>query len=301
MRQTGSSPSTRGQRAALAATATGTLLAAVKIVGGVLGHSYALIADGIESLLDIFSSLVVWGGLRIASRPPDDDHPWGHGKAEALAALAVSLTLLLAAAGLAVQSVREILTPHHAPAPFTLAVLAAVVVVKELLFAWISRVARTLGSTALAADAWHHRSDSLTSAAAFVGICLALLGGRGWESLDDWAALFACGVIAWNGVRLARLAVADVMDAAAPVDLERRIRATARAVAGVLDVDKCFARKSGTGWLVDLHVVVDGRLPVVDGHRIGHDVKRALRASPLGILDVLVHIEPGASSGEVPP
>ena len=284
---------TRGRRAALVATAAGTLLAAIKIGGGVLGNSYALIADGIESLLDIFSSLVVWGGLRIAALPPDDNHPYGHGKAEALATLAVSLTLLLVALALALQSVREILTPHHAPAPFTLAVLAGVVIVKETLFAWVSRIARALGSTSLEADAWHHRSDSLTSAAAFVGICLALLGGEGWESLDDWAALFACGVIGYNGVRLARMAVADVMDAAAPTDLERGIRETARGVRGVLDVDKCFARKSGPGWLVDLHVVVDGRLPVTEGHRIGHEVQRALRASKLGILDVLVHIEPG--------
>jgi cation diffusion facilitator family transporter len=283
----------RGRRAALVATASGTLLAAIKIGAGLVGNSYALVADGIESLLDIFSSLVVWGGLRIAARPPDASHPYGHGKAEALAALAVSLTLLLAGLGLAVQSVREIVTPHHAPAPFTLAVLAGVVVIKESLFAWVGRIGRSLSSTALEAEAWHHRSDALTSAAAFVGICLALLGGPGWESLDDWAALFACCVIGYNGVRLARTAVADVMDAAAPAALERGIRDTARGVGGVVDVDKCFARKSGSGWLVDLHVVVDGRLPVSEGHRIGHDVQHALRASKLGILDVLVHVEPG--------
>ncbi len=285
--------SARGRRATLWAVVLGTGLATVKIGAGVLGNSYALIADGIESLLDIFSSLVVWGGLRIAAIPPDQNHPYGHGKAEALAALAVSLTLLLAAAALAVQSVREILTPHHAPAPFTLAVLAAVVLVKEALFAWISRLGRAIRSTALAADAWHHRSDALTSAVAFVGICLALVLGEGWESMDDWAALVACGIIGFNGVRLARLAVADVMDAAASPELERGIRDTARGVPGVLDVDKCFARKSGLGWLVDLHVVVDGRLPVTEGHRIGHEVQRALRASALGVLDVLVHIEPG--------
>ncbi len=283
----------RGRRAALVATAAGTLLAAVKIAGGLLGNSYALIADGVESFLDIFSSLVVWGGLRIAALPPDDNHPYGHGKAEALAALAVSLTLLLVALGLAVESVREIVTPQHAPAPFTLAVLAAVVLVKQALFAWVSRIARALRSTALEADAWHHRSDALTSAAAFVGICLALVGGKGWESLDDWAALFACGVIGYNGVRLARRAVADVMDAAAPAEVESGIRETARRVAGVRDIDKCFARRSGPGWLVDLHVVVDGRLPVTEGHRIGHAVKHALRESDLGILDVLVHVEPG--------
>jgi cation diffusion facilitator family transporter len=283
----------RGRRAALVATASGTLLAAVKIGAGLAGNSYALIADGVESFLDIFSSLVVWGGLRIAARPPDDNHPYGHGKAEALAGLAVALTLLLVAVALAVQSVREILTPHHAPAPFTLAVLAGVVLVKETLFAWVSRIARELRSTALEADAWHHRSDSLTSAAAFLGISLALAGGKGWESLDDWAALFACAVIGFNGVRLARLAVADVMDTAAPAEVESGIRETARRVPGVLDVDKCFARKSGPGWLVDLHVVVDGKLPVTEGHRIGHAVQRALRESNLGILDVLVHVEPG--------
>jgi cation diffusion facilitator family transporter len=283
----------RGRRAALVATASGTLLAAVKIGAGLAGNSYALIADGVESFLDIFSSLVVWGGLRIAARPPDDNHPYGHGKAEALAGLAVALTLLFVAVALAVQSVREILTPHHAPAPFTLAVLAGVVLVKETLFAWVSRIARELRSTALQADAWHHRSDSLTSAAAFIGISLALAGGKGWESLDDWAALFACAVIGFNGVRLARLAVADVMDAAAPAEVESGIRETARRVPGVLDVDKCFARKSGPGWLVDLHVVVDGKLPVAEGHRIGHAVQRALRESNLGILDVLVHVEPG--------
>lgn len=283
-----------GMRATLVAVALSTVLAGAKIASGIAGNSYALIADGIESLLDIFSSLVVWGGLRIAMIPPDENHPWGHGKAESLAALVVALTLLLAAAGLAVQSTREIVTPHHAPAPFTLAVLVIVVTTKELLFVRMSRLGRKLQMTSLRADAWHHRSDALTSLAAFAGICVALLGGEGWESADDWAALFACGVIAFNGVGLARAAASEVMDLAAPAELEQKIREVARAVPGVADVDKCLARKSGPSWLVDIHIVVDGALTVCEGHAIGHRVKSALLRSELGVLDALVHVEPHA-------
>jgi cation diffusion facilitator family transporter len=281
-----------GIRATLQTVFVSTLLAIVKIAAGWIGHSYALIADGIESLLDIVSSLVVWGGLRIAARPPDRNHPYGHGKAESLAAMVVAIGLLAAAVGLTIQSVREIVTPHHAPAPFTLAVLLAVVVIKELLYRRLSRVGRATSSTSLRVDAWHHRSDALTSAAAFVGISIALLGGEGYESADDWAALIACGIIGWNGVRLLRYSAAEVMDVAAPETLERAIRTTADRIAGVERIEKCTARKSGPGWLVDIHVEVDGRLSVVEGHAIGHRVKAALCSSSLAISDVLVHIEP---------
>jgi len=284
--------SAKGIRAALLAVMASTLLAIVKIVSGVVGHSYALIADGIESMLDIISSLVVIGGLRIAARPADENHPYGHGKAESMSAMVVALCLLAAALGLAVQCVREILTPHHAPAPFTLVVLVLVVAVKELLYARLSRVGRALESTSVRVDAWHHRSDALTSTAAFVGISIALLGGEGYESADDWAALFACGIIAFNGARMMRTAASEVMDQAAPPEVEQRIRRTASGVAGVIDVDKCLARKSGPAWLVDIHVEVDARLTVAEGHAIAHRVKDALLAENLGILDVLVHIEP---------
>jgi len=232
-----------------------TILAIVKIGAGWIGHSYALIADGVESILDIFSSLVVWGGLRIASIPPDRNHPYGHGKAESLAAMVVASGLLAAALGIAVQSVREIITPHRGPAPFTLVVLLLVVAVKEALFRRLLSVSRETESSALQADAWHHRSDALTSAAAFVGISVALLGGEGYASADDWAALLACGIIAFNGARMLRI-------------------------------------KSGPGWLVDIHVEIDGSLSVDEGHAISHRVKARLCSSDLRILDVLVHIEP---------
>src|SRR5437762_9170736 len=201
-------------RIALLGLLINVVLASVKIVAGVIGHAYVLIADGIESALDIAGSLVIWGGLRFAARPPDETHPYGHGKAEPIAAVVVAFGVLAAAAGLAIESVREILTPHHGPAPFTLAILIVVIVVKEFLFRYVNRIGRHVESTAVQTDAWHHRSDALTSAAAFIGISIALIGGEGWQSADDWAALFACAVIAANGYRLLKPALSEIMDTA---------------------------------------------------------------------------------------
>lgn len=281
-----------GSRAALVGVAVNALLATLKIVAGVLGHSYALIADGVESATDILSSLVVWGGMRIAAAPPDADHPYGHGRAESLAALVVALLLFAAAIGIAVESIREIRTPHLAPAPFTLAVLLGVIVVKEVLFRWVLGRAASIDSTAVRGDALHHRADALTSAAAFVGISVALLAGPGYESADDWAALLACGVIAWNGARLLRTAVGELMDEGPPLALEADVRRAAGAVAGVVALEKVRIRKSGIASLVDIHVEVDGDISVRRGHEIAHAVKDALLAANLGIVDVLVHVEP---------
>lgn len=282
----------RGERATLLGIVASTVLAAIKVFAGILGHSYALIADGVESLLDIISSMVVLGGLRLAAQPADEQYPWGYGKAEPLAGLAVASALLAAAAGIAFQSVREILTPHHAPAPFTLGVLIAVVVTKEIMFRALSRTGAAIGSRAMQTDAWHHRSDSLTSIAAFLGISIALYKGEGFESADDWAALFAAGVIAFNGIRLFRSAWSDILDAAPEPELVDAIRSLALAVPGVIAIDKCRVRRSGLGCFVDIHVVVSGDLTVMTGHRIAHDVKDALLVSDHAVLDVTVHIEP---------
>jgi cation diffusion facilitator family transporter len=268
------------------------VLALVKVLSGMLGNSYALIADGIESTLDILGSLLVWGGLHISSAPPDSDHPYGHGKAEPLAALVVALTLVGAAIALAIESVREILIPHHAPAPFTLVVLIGVVVVKETLYRTVFKVGEAIGSTAVKGDAWHHRSDALTSACAFVGITVGLIMGKGYESADDWATLAACMIIAYNGYRIFRPALAEMMDAAPHPEIEARIRGIAGKVSGVQGLDKCLVRKSGLVYFVDLHVLVEGQLTVQDGHGIGHRVKDELKNSGLPIADVLVHLEP---------
>jgi cation diffusion facilitator family transporter len=289
-----------GSRATIQTVFVSTFLAIVKILAGSIGNSYALIADGIESVLDIVGSLVVWGGLRIAARPADGNHPYGHGKAESLAAMVVSLGLLAAALALAVQSVREILTPHHGPAAFTLAVLVLVVITKELLFRRLARIGLSTASTALQVDAWHHRSDALTSAAAFVGISVALVGGAGYETADDWAALAACGVIGWNGIRLLRVSIREVMDAAAPETFLQTTRSIAAEVSGVLAIEKCIARKSGPGWFIEIHVEVDGMLPIVEGHAIGHRVKDRLCTANMAVLDVLVHVEPAPRGGTEP-
>jgi cation diffusion facilitator family transporter len=281
-----------GARIALLGLVINVVLASVKIVAGVVGHAYVLIADGIESALDVGGSIVIWGGLTVAARPPDRTHPYGHGKAEPIAALVVAICVLAAAIGLAIESIREILTPHHGPAPFTLAILVVVIVIKEFLFRYVNRIGRDLESTAVQTDAWHHRSDALTSAAAFIGISVALIGGERWQSADDWAALFACAVIAANGVRLALPAFQEIMDTAPAGKIVGSILAVASSVPGVVEVEKCYARKMGLDYYVDLHVGVDGNISVHEGHEIAHRVKAAIQQSDSRIADVLVHIEP---------
>jgi cation diffusion facilitator family transporter len=281
-----------GLRLSRLALVINAFLAGVKIAAGVLGNSYVLIADGIESTADIFSSVVVWGGLRVAVIPADENHPFGHGKAESVASVFVSLLLLGAALLIAIQSVHEILTPHRSPAWFTLPVLFAVIVIKETLFRLAFRAGSSLESTALKSDAWHHRSDALTSAAAFVGISIALIGGPGYESADDWAALIACGIITWNGLRLLRVALDEVMDAAVSPEVVAGVRKLAADVAGVIAIEKCRIRKSGLHLAVDIHVVVGGGLTVRRGHDIAHQVKDRLLQSQFRINDVTVHIEP---------
>lgn len=268
------------------------ILAAVKIISGILGNSYALIADGVESMMDIVSSLAVLGSLRMAAQPPNERFPYGYGKIEPLASLVVAVALFAAAVGIAIQSVREILIPHHMPASFTLAVLVGVVIAKEVMFRFLNRTGVDVGSTAVQADAWHHRSDALTSLAAFIGISVAVIGGEGYESADDWAALFACLMILYNGFRLLRTGLKDVMDAAVPLELEQQIRMAGAEVLGVQAIEKCRVRKSGLMHFVDIHVVVDGEVTVSRGHEIAHDVKDALLKEDLNILDVVVHIEP---------
>jgi cation diffusion facilitator family transporter len=281
-------------RLVLRGIALNALLAAVKLAGGVFGHTYALIADAAESMLDILSSTLVWAGFRVAAQPPDANHPYGHGKAEPLAGLAVALTIFGMAGWVASHAVHEIITPHQGPAWWTLVVLAGVIVTKTWFSRRMSMAGEEVGSTALGIEALHHWSDAMTSAAAFVGICIALWGGKGWETADDWAALFACVLIAFNGFGMFTKALGDVMDTAVSKNFENGVRSLALAVPGVQALDKVRMRKSGLSHLVDIQVRVDGRLTVREGHDIAHAVKDALIASTAhGITDVTVHIEPG--------
>jgi cation diffusion facilitator family transporter len=282
----------RGVRTVLVGLSSNVLLAVMKIVTGILGNSYALLADGIESTLDIFSSVVVLGGIKISAMPADENHPYGHGKAESLAAMTVSLVLLMAGIGIAVKSVLEIMQPHHTPAFFTLIVLVGVIVIKEILFRFLFSIGESVDSLSLKTEAWHHRSDALTSTAAFIGISIAIIGGKGYERADDWAALAASGIIIFNGINMLIYAVREIMDYAPNPETEETIRSIAGRIQGVAAIEKCRVRKSGLNLFVDIHVEVNGQMQVHKAHAIAHEVKDALMTSSLGIADVLVHIEP---------
>lgn len=282
----------QGVRAAQIGLAVNVVLVLVKLISGIVGHSYALVADAIESSTDIFSSLIVWGGLQVAARPADESHPYGHGKAESLAAGAVAVMLLGAAIGIGVTAIREIVTPHHAPMPFTLIVVAGVVILKETLFRTVLKVGDTIESTSVKTDAWHHRSDALTSLAAFVGISLALWGGPGWESADDWAALLASFIIAFNGVRFLMIAVHELMDRVPSDAIVKQVVVAAHSVPGVLATEKERVRKFGVDYLVDLHVQADPELTLHEAHVLSGKVKAAILTAVPAAVEVLIHMEP---------
>lgn len=282
----------RGIRWAQAGLLTNAVLVLVKFIAGIVGHANALVADAVESSADIFSSLIVWMGLSIAARPADEDHPYGHGKAEPIAAAVVSLMLLAAAVGISVLAIREILTPHHLPAPFTLFVAAGVIIIKEILYRRVSRVGKEVGSSVVAADAWHHRSDAISSLAAFVGISIALIGGPGWEAADDWAALVAAILVAVNGVRTLRPAISGLMDEAPDRTVKERAVQAASEVAGVRSVENLNVRSSGLGFYVDLHVKADPTISLEEAHEIAATVKYAILDAIPNVVNVLVHMEP---------
>ena len=267
-------------------------LAAGKVAAGIIGHSQALVADGVESAADLVSSLVVWRGVTVAAAPADKEHPYGHGKAEPLAAAVVASVLMAAAVLIVIGAVRDILRPHLVPAPFTLVVLVVVVVIKEVLFRFVHRTGAELESSALSAEAWHHRSDAITSFFAFVGISIALIGGKGYESADDYAAILAAGVIAYNGWRLFRPAMDELMDVAPDREFVEKIRSIAAQTPEVVAVEKCLVRKSGNEYLVDMHIEVRPEMTVDRAHGVAHQVKDEIRRQVPAVRDVLVHVEP---------
>ena len=282
----------RSLRVTLIGLVINALLTTAKFTAGILGHSHALIADAVESLADIFSSIIVWRALVIAAEPEDEDHPYGHGKAEPLAAATVSTMLVAAGAWIAVHAFRAIAHPHPAPAPFTLIVLIGVICIKEGLFRFVLREAISVESSAVQTDAWHHRSDVITSFAAAIGISVALLGGKGYEAADEFAAIVAAAIIVWNAWRLLRPAVNELMDRSPSRELTERIRQIAEYVRGVEQVEKCFVRKMGYHFYADMHVEVNPQMTVQQSHDIAHEVKDNIRSQIPRVRDVLVHIEP---------
>lgn len=282
----------KAKKTALVSLLTNILMASVKGAAGILGHSDALIADAIESCADIFSSLLVLIGIQYASKPADEDHPYGHGKAEPLVTFAVVGFLLVSATIIAVESVRHLTEKQEQPAFFTLYVLAAIILIKELSYQYVYRKGQQTNSSSLKADAWHHRSDALSSLIAFLGILATFVLGKGFEKADDWAALLASFFIVYNAYRIFRPALGEIMDEHTHHDLIDQIHLSAAEVPGVVGIEKCWARKNGMTYVVDLHLELDGNLSVIEGHAISHALKDHLMLAFPYLTDILIHIEP---------
>ena len=267
-------------------------LALIKGIAGFFGNSYALIADAIESTTDIFSSILVLFGLKYANKPADKNHPYGHGKIEPLVTFLLVGFLVISATIIAHESIQNIRNPHALPEKWTLIVLALIIAWKELSFRIVIQKSKETNSSSLKADAWHHRSDAITSIAAFIGISMALMLGKGYESADDWAALFASGFILYNSYLIFRPALGEIMDEHFYDDLVEDIRRISLTVDGIIATEKCFIRKVGMIYHVDLHAKVNGSISVTDGHNLAHQLKDTLRAEIPQLGHVLIHIEP---------
>lgn len=268
------------------------VLALIKGVAGYFGNSYALIADAIESTTDIFSSLLVLFGLKYSNRPADKSHPYGHGRAEPLVTFIVVGFLIASASVIAYESIQNIRTPHELPQGYTLFILGAIIIWKEISFQFVMKKAKVTNSSSLRADAWHHRSDAITSVAAFIGISIALFMGKGFEAADDWAALLASAFILYNSYRIFRPALGEIMDEHLYDDLVSEIREVSLTVEGVIGTEKCFIRKAGMKFHADLHLTVDGNISVKQGHEIAHTLKDTLIKEIPELGYVLIHIEP---------
>lgn len=267
-------------------------------MAGFFGNSYALIADAIESTTDIFSSILVLIGLKYSSKPPDKNHPYGHGRIEPLTTFLVVGFLITSATIIAYESILHIGTPHDLPEPYTLLILGAIILWKEISYRLVLKKSVETKSSSLRADAWHHRSDAITSMAAFVGISIALYFGKGYESADDWAALFASGFILYNSYLIFRPALGEILDEHVYDDLVEEIRTIALQVNGIIATEKCFIRKTGMKYQVDLHAIVDGLLTVKEGHAIAHRLKDTLREQLPQLGHVLIHVEPNGNSNK---
>jgi cation diffusion facilitator family transporter len=284
--------SNKGLKSTFVGIVVSAILAVIKALGGIFGNSYALIADAIESTADIFTSTMLWLGLKWASKPADEDHPYGHGKAEALIAIGIAAALSIAAFVIGKESIHNIMTPHQSPEGYTLIILLVVIATKEILYRYVMKTGLETNSDAVKADAFHHRSDAITSAAAFIGISIALIGGNGYEEADDWAALFAGVIILINVYKIARPAIGELLDEDLDPELNVKVKQLAGEVAGVVEVEKCHTRKMGVLNHADLHIWVNGNLSVTEGHAISHAVKDHIQKTLPQFIEVMIHIEP---------
>ncbi|MFY7730137.1 MAG: cation diffusion facilitator family transporter [Flavobacterium sp.] len=292
MQQGNEAANAAGLKTTLIGIVVSSILAVVKALGGIMGNSYALIADAIESTTDIVSSGMLYVGLKWSGKPADKEHPYGHGKAEALIALGIALALCFAAGVICVDSIHNIRTPHKAPKAFTLIILAGVIITKEILYRYVIKTGEEINSGAVKADAFHHRSDAISSGAAFIGIAIGILGGPGYEVADDWAALLAAIVIVINAWLIARPAIGELLDEELQPELNERVKELASEVDGVVFVQKVHIRKMGVMNHADMHVWVNKDLTVEQGHSIAHAVKDHIQHVLPQFAYIHIHIEP---------
>lgn len=283
-------------RSAMRAAGLGLLvnvvLGIVKLVGGIIGSSFALISDAVNSLGDALTSIVVLFALWFAQRPADEEHPYGHTRAEAIAAAYVALLIVMSALLVGWEAIERLWTEHIAPPVWTMWIAGANVLIKEGLYRYKQRVGQRIGSAAIMANAWDHRSDALCSLAVLIGLAAVRWGGPSFLWADEAAALFVVAAIVWSGGWLLARSTSELLDPQADEELVAQIRQVAAAVPGVRAVEKLWVRKTGIEFLADIHIEVDAKMTVEEGHRIGHDVKDQLLARFASLRDVLVHLEP---------
>ncbi|WP_247236582.1 cation diffusion facilitator family transporter [Telluribacter sp. SYSU D00476] len=285
-------PSDQSLKTTLVGLLVSAGLAIVKALGGIFGNSFALIADAIESTIDVFTSAMLWLGLKWSAKPADKDHPYGHGKIEALIAVGIAMALVMASVIIARESIENILTPHQPPAPFTLGILFVVIVAKEVMYRYVLKTGVEINSEVVKADAFHHRSDAITSVAAFVGITIGIVGGEGYEVADDWAALLAAVIIVINAYIILRPAIGELLDENLDPELGIRVKDLAAQDPAVIKVEKCHIRKMGIMNYADLHIWVDKDLTVEKGHDVAHRVKAIIQKELPQFVGVMIHVEP---------
>jgi len=267
-------------------------LIAIKAVAGILGNSFALLADAVESATDALSSLFLWMGLRYAQRPPDENHPYGHGRLEPLLTFLVVAFLLGSALSIGIQGYLNLKNPQTLPKPFTLVVLLGIIAWKEATFHYIRLKAKRLHSSVLQVEAWHHRSDALSSLFALVGIGMAWILGPDFAWLDEAAALISALILVLNAYRIFRKAFSEIMDEDVYQPLANRILEIGESLPFIMGIPTCRIRKLGTRYYVDLHVWVDPSMSVAQSHAHAHDLKDCIMADQPQIQDVLIHVEP---------
>jgi cation diffusion facilitator family transporter len=286
-----------GRRVALAGIAASVILATLNIVVGYLARSTAVVATGFEFAGDVLASTVVLLGMIAAGRPPDEDHPYGHGRVETLAGFVVGLFLVAGGAGIGWTSLQTIGEWHAPPSPAAAGVLLVAIAVRATMSTLKFRVGRRIGSSSLVADAWNDTVDILAALTALTAVGLTMYDPSRFMASDHYGG-FAVGVIMMlTGLRVLREASLELMDTMPQDDMIDRVRRVAESVPGVLGIEKSYARKTGFRYHVDLHIEVDPSATVAVGHAIAGRVRTQVKAELGWVADVLVHVEPAADHG----